>query len=162
MTIDSCIHIANLFYLASFLCRDILWLRGLTCAGLGFGIVFFCSQREAMYTPAVWMGIFLVVNLVQIARIIRERHAMQLSPKQKEMSRLLLQRLTREEMLKVLTKSMCESDRRLMLLEQSDGIELNQEQQFLRTMTFERLSDQELIHLIIRRFWPSLRRVPMT
>lgn len=156
MSVDVCIHIANLLYLASYLCRDILWLRALTCAGLAFGIVFFCSQTEAMFTPAAWMGVFLVVNLVQIAFVIRERQAMQLSPEQNEASRVWLQRLSREGMLNVLTKSLCEGDRSLLLLKQSDAIELSAEQQLVRDLAFARLSDQELINLIIRQFWPSL------
>jgi len=37
--IELCIHCANLLYLASFLARDMLWLRVLTCLGLLFAIV---------------------------------------------------------------------------------------------------------------------------
>ena len=158
MPLDYCIHIANLFYLASFLCRDILWLRLLTCAGLVFGIIFFCAQTEAMFTPAAWMAVFLGVNLFQIGRILRERDAMQLSPEQTEVGRLLLQRLSRQELLNLLTKSLWDSDRSSSLLEQTGRIELNQEQQFVRDVAFDRLSDQELMNLIIRRFWRSLRR----
>ena len=159
MSTEACIHIANLLYLASYLCRDILYLRALTCAGLGFGIVFFCSRTQAMFTPAAWMGVFFVVNLVQIARILRERRARQLSPEQIEAKRLLLQRLSREDLLNILTKSICDSDRCATLLERSQEIELDEEQQLLRNMAFERLSSEELMNLLIRRFWPTLRRL---
>lgn len=158
MSIETCIHIANIFYLASYLCRDILWLRILTCAGLVFGIVFFCSQAEAMFTPAAWMAVFLAVNLLQIGRIIYERDATRLSPEQKEMGRLLLQRLSRQDMLNILTKSMWDSDRSSALLEDSSKIQLDRDQQFVRDTAFDRLSDQELMNLLIRRFWRSIRR----
>ena len=158
MTVDNCIHIANAFYLGSYLCRDILWLRVLSCAGLIFGIIFFCCQAEAMFAPASWMGVFLVVNFVQILRTIRERSDTRLSADQEEIGSLLLQRLSREDMLNILTKSMCDSDRRSKLLEKSKEITLNEEERIVRNMAFDRLSDQELINLIVRRFWKSIRR----
>ncbi len=158
MSTEVCIHIANLLYLASYLCRDILYLRGLTCAGLGFGIVFFCSRTQAMFTPAAWMGVFLVVNLVQIGRILRERWARRLSPEQAEVKRLLLERLSAPNC------SMCLRSRfatatGAVLLECSAEIELGEEEELLRDLALERLSDEELMHLIIRRFWPSLERL---
>jgi hypothetical protein len=158
MSTDVCIHVANVLYLASYLCRDILWLRVLTCAGLGFGIAFFCSRTEAMFTPAAWMGVFLVVNLIQIGFILRERQAMRLSPEQIEAGRALLERLGRQDMLNVLTKSVCEGDRSLALLEPDDALELTSEQRIMRDLAFDRLSDQELMNLIIRRFWRSPKK----
>lgn len=160
MTVDNCIHVANLFYLGSYLCRDILWLRVLTCAGLLFGIVFFCCQAEAMFAPASWMGVFLAVNCVQIARTVRERNDQRLTDDQMEISSLLSERLSRKDMLNVLTKSMCQSDRRTTLLEQCRKISLNREEKVVRDMAFDRLSDQELVNLIVRRFWKSIRRRP--
>src|SRR5690606_38467615 len=151
-------HIANLLYLASFLCWDILWLQAFTCAGLVFGIIFFCARAEAMFTPAAWMAVFFGVNLIQIGRILRDREAMQLSPEQMEMGRRLLERLSRQDLLNILTKSLWDSDCRRTLLEQSGAIELDREQQFVRDVAFDRLSDQELMNLIIRRFWRSIRR----
>lgn len=160
MSVDTCIHIANLFYLGSYLCRDILWLRILTTAGLAFGIIFFCSQSQAMITPAAWMGVFLVVNLVQIMLVIRERRAIQLSPEQNEVGQVLHERLTRDEMLNILTKSLFDRDCRSDLIEQSARIQLDVDQQLVRNLAFNRLSDGELINLIIRRFWNSICRHP--
>ncbi|GAA5510949.1 hypothetical protein [Novipirellula caenicola] len=158
MTADHCIHVANLFYLGSYLCKDILWLRVLTCAGLIFGIIFFCCQADAMFAPASWMSLFLVVNVVQIVRTLRDRYDTRLSPSQQEIGDVLLKRLTREDMLNVLTKSMCQSNRRSQLLEQIHAIRLSREERIVRDTAFDRLSDQELVNLIVRRFWPSIRR----
>ena len=71
---DVCIHIANLFYLASFVGRDILFLRLLTVCGLLFGIVFFTTcQKDPMYGPTFWHVVFLVINVFWIVRLIRQR-----------------------------------------------------------------------------------------
>lgn len=158
MSVESCIHIANLFYLGSYLCRDILWLRVLTCCGLVFGIVFFCTQSQAMFAPASWMGVFLVVNLVQIARISRERKNLRLTPRQARVSSMMLERLSRNDLLNILTKSICEGRSESDLLERRNEIELNPEQQIVRNLAFDRLSDGELVNLIVRRFWRSIGR----
>ena len=71
--VELCIHAANLLYLASFLGRDVLTLRALTCAGLALGLIFFTCRPEPLYGPAFWHVAFLVINAIQIARIVRER-----------------------------------------------------------------------------------------
>jgi hypothetical protein len=71
--VELCIHAANLLYLASFLGRDVLTLRALTCAGLALGLVFFTCRPEPLYGPAFWHVAFLIINGVQIGRIVRER-----------------------------------------------------------------------------------------
>lgn len=157
MTVESCIHIANLFYLASYLCRDMLWLRVLTCLGLAFGIVFFCCQAEAMFAPASWMGVFLAVNIYQIFRILQDRDEMRLSRRQEVRARRLLRDNNREQLLTVLTRSMCEHDRDPKLLEDTEQIELTKEESIVRNLAFDRLSDAELANLIVRRFWGSTR-----
>lgn len=158
MTVESCIHIANLFYLGSYLCRDILWLRVWTCCGLAFGIVFFCAQSQAMFAPASWMGLFLLVNVVQMIRLSRERRNLRLTPRQERFATATLGRLSRDQLLNILTKSICEGTSEPALLERPGEIELTAEQQVVRQMAFERLSDGELINLIVRRFWRSLSR----
>ena len=71
---DYCIHIANLFYLASFAARDILWLRFLTCFGLVFGIVFFNTcHSDPMYGPMFWHFVFLGINAYRIVALMRDR-----------------------------------------------------------------------------------------
>lgn len=158
MSSDTCIHIANVLYLSSYLCRDILWLRAFTCAGLVFGIVFFCSQTQAMFAPASWMMLFLAVNLYQMVRTILARRGNQLSPEQQEIAQLLCERLSRDDMLNVLAKSMCRSSRASSLLEKHEAVRLNQEERFVRETAFEKLSDHDLVNLLVRRFWSSIRR----
>lgn len=158
MVADACIHVANLFYVASYLSRDILWLRLWTCCGLTFGIVFFCTQSQAMFAPATWMGVFLAVNVVQIGRVVNERKHMKLTPRQERVGARMLEHLSREELLNILTKSMCENRTEVALIEHADRIELDADQRIVRTMAFDHLSNAELVNLIVRRFWQSTER----
>ena len=73
---DACIHIANLFYLASFAGKDMLRLRILTCCGLLFGIAFFTTCHEQpMYSTMFWHVVFLSINVFRIFSLLRERAA---------------------------------------------------------------------------------------
>src|SRR3954447_8637030 len=81
--VELCLHLANLFYLASFLGRDMLWLRALTCVGLGLGIVFFGCQATPMYGPMAWHIVFLVINGMQIRRLVQERRRLCLTEEQR-------------------------------------------------------------------------------
>src|SRR4051812_6482895 len=71
--VDLCIRLANVVYLLSFLVRDMLHLRVLTCVGLMLGIVFFTCQPMPLYGPSIWHVVFLVINAVQIRRLVLER-----------------------------------------------------------------------------------------
>src|SRR6516165_5469491 len=83
--VESCIHVANLVYLISFLARDILWLRVLTCVALLLGIVFFTCQPAPMYGPLVWHVAFLAINGVQISRLLVERRQLTLTKEQERL-----------------------------------------------------------------------------
>lgn len=158
MLADACIHVANLFYVASYLSRDILWLRFWTCCGLTFGIVFFCTQSQAMFAPASWMALFLALNVVQIGRVVNERRHIRLTPRQECIGARMLEHLSRDELLNVLTKSMCENRTEVSLIERADRITLDADQRIVRSLAFEHLSNAELVNLIVRRFWRSNER----
>lgn len=100
---ETCIHVANVVYLASFLVRDILWLRSLTCLGLVFGLLFFTCRTEPLYGPAVWHVAFLVINVVQIRRLVLERRALILTENERVVRAVAFDHLSRDEMLNLLT-----------------------------------------------------------
>src|SRR5262245_46913971 len=106
--VDLCIHAANIFYLASYLGRGMLWLRVMTCAGLILGITFFSCQHHPMYGPTAWQVVFLVINLVQIGRLLSERHRLRLTDEQMRFGEARFGNLTRDEMLALLTRVTCE------------------------------------------------------
>jgi hypothetical protein len=156
--VELCIHIANLFYLASFLGRDMLWLRSLTCVGLALGIVFFSCQPMPLYGPTAWHVVFLGINGVQIRRLIRERRQLRLSADQERFAEAAFQDRSREELLTLLTRAMCDRPEGLRDVDRACAGPLSEEERVLRDIAFSRLSRQEILNLLTRRFWHSLKR----
>ena len=156
--IELCIHIANVFYLLSFLGRDMLWLRALTCAGLVLGIIFFTCQTTPLYGPTVWHVVFLVINGVQIVRLIEERRQLRLSVEQAQLGDAAFHDLSRDEMLTLLTHVTYENPARIQDIPRLCDQSLNADERVLRDLAFSRLSRNELMNLLTRRMWNSLRR----
>jgi hypothetical protein len=154
--VEWCIHLANIFYLCSFLGRDMLWLRTLTCAGLIFGILFFSCQPMPLYGPTIWSVLFLGINVVQIATLLRERRRLMLTDAQRHAAEKVLQRLSRDELLTLLTRGMFENPAPFRDLGQVSREELTREEKALRDIAFSRLSRKELLNLVIRRLWNSI------
>jgi hypothetical protein len=151
--VEACIHIANLLYLASFLGRDMLWLRAFTCAGLILGLVFFTCQPAPMYGPAFWHVAFLFINGYQILALVRERRALALTEEQERLGLAALAHLSREEMLDLLTRAVHAKPGTLRELEQASAQPLTPEERALRDIAFRRLSNRELLNLVVRRLW---------
>jgi hypothetical protein len=156
--VQFCIHIANALYLASFLARDMLWLRVLTCAGLGLGVVFFSCQPSPLYGPAAWHVLFLAINGLQIWRLVLERRQLTLTREQERVGEATFQDLSRDELLTLLTRAVYEGPRKLQDIHQACQQELTKEERALRDIAFSRLSRGELLNLLTRRLWHSLRR----
>ena len=155
--IDLCIHCANLLYLASFLARDILWLRVLTCLGLVFGIVFFTCQPLPLYGPSAWHTVFLGINGFQIWRLLHERRQLALTAEQGRAAEAAFRDLTREELATLLSRSVVEGPDRIDPRHATD-CPLNADERALREIAFCRLSRDELLNLLTRRMWDSLKR----
>lgn len=156
---DWCIHVANLFYLASFVGRDMLWLRTLTCAGLVLGLIFFSScTPQPMYGPAIWHAVFLVINLYQIRHLVKQRERLNLSGSKLAVSATLLDGLSEEELRNTLTRAVCSDSGTPELVTERNGEQLTQDELAFREIAFERLTRQEILNLLTRRMWKSLRR----
>lgn len=153
---EYCIHVANLFYLGSFLHRDILWLRILTCCGLLFGIVFFVCQTTPLYGPTFWHIVFLLINIVQIGRLIRARRESRLSDTQEQVAEDVFSHYSREQLVDLLTYSVSNTDD-VLVGEQS--IVLSPDDLILKRMAFEHLATDELVNLLTRRMWNKLDRI---
>lgn len=156
--LETCIHAANVFYLLSFLALDMLWLRALTCLGLVLGLIYFTCQPAPLYSCSVWQAGFLVINLIQIRRLIKERRQLRLSAEQERLAQAAFQDLSREELLALLARTSC-----LGRAEHGDFSSicrdpLTDEERALRDIAFSRLSRTELLNLLTRRMWHSLRR----
>jgi hypothetical protein len=70
---ESLLILANILYLASYLVRDILWLRVLTVIAMLSVIPYYLHCIEDPRLVLFWQSLFLIVNLFQIALLIRER-----------------------------------------------------------------------------------------
>ena len=154
--VDNCIHFSNGFYLLSFLTRDMLWLRILTCCGLVLGLVFFCCQPAPMYGPTGWHIVFLLINGIQICRLVQERQRLNLSKEREKLAEATFKDLTRDEMLNLLTRAMCTQADRLPDLGQAAREPLTGDEQVVRDIAFRGLTRKELVNLLTRRLWRSM------
>ncbi len=157
--IEFCCHAANVLYLLSYLVRDMLWLRLLTCVGLVLGVVFFACQPTPYYGPSSWHVCFLLINGFQIARLVRERRRQMLTAKQEKVGGAAFQELTRDELLNLLAHVMVKKPEGEPDLAAISRQALNKEEQVLRDLAFSRLSRGELLNLLTRRMWNSIIRL---
>jgi hypothetical protein len=67
------IYFANFMYLAAYAVRDIMHLRMLTIVATCCLAVYFYNQAQPMMTVVYWNIFFLMLNVVQLGRIYRER-----------------------------------------------------------------------------------------
>ena len=150
------IHAANLIYLASYLTRDMMWLRLLTCCGLALGIMFFALQPIPLYGPCCWQVLFFGINLLQIRRLVQERRRVKLSEEREQIAREAFKDLSRDEMLNLLTRAMCAQAEKLPDLRQAAREPLSEDEAIVRDIAFRGLSNKELLNLLTRRLWTSL------
>lgn len=157
---DWCIHIANIFYLMSFVGRDMLWLRVLTCCGLAFGIVFFTQcQPTPMYGPSFWHVTFILINFYQIHHLLAERKRLRLNRQQEAVGRAMLEGLSDVELADSLAHAVQSGGKDVEIFTNDDGHRLTTDEAALRDIAFSRLSRTELINLLSRSMWHSLKQM---
>jgi Popeye protein conserved region len=156
--VDLCIHVANVLYLLSFLARDMLWLRILTCLGLGLGVVFFTCQPAPMYGPTVWHLVFLGINFVQIRRLILERRRLMLPPPVQQAAENACKDLSHDQLLALLTRAMWAHPDTLQDVRKALGRPLTHEEEVVRDLALCRLSRSEMLNLLTRRLFATFRR----
>ena len=66
-------HVSYVMIAISYYAINIYWLRVLAVIGLLFEILYFALSGGAMYTGIAWGVIFILINVYQIHRLIRER-----------------------------------------------------------------------------------------
>jgi hypothetical protein len=103
------IHIANVLYLASYLVKDILWLRALTVvAGLTL-IPYFALRPEPLWAPVAWNVVFTAINVYQIYVLFLERRPVRLTEDEEHLHRLCFRALTPREFKKLIAVGRWES-----------------------------------------------------
>lgn len=66
-------HVSYVMIAISYYATNIYWLRVLAVIGLLFEILYFTLSGVAMYTGIAWGVVFILINVYQIHRLIRER-----------------------------------------------------------------------------------------
>jgi hypothetical protein len=156
---DLCIHVANVLYLISFLARDILWLRTLTCGGLAFGIVFFTCQPLPLYGPTAWHVVFLGINIYQIRRLVLERRRLMLPEERYRAGEAAFRDLSRKQMIALLTRVIYRNPQKVGNMRKACGQQLSPDEQVLHDIAFSGLSRNDVLNLLTRRLWNSIIRL---
>lgn len=96
-------HFASVLTMAAYIVKDILWLRFLTIFACIAGISFnYFVPATPLWTVIYWNIIFMVINGVQIALIIKERRGVEFSEEEKELYETLFKSFAPFEFMKLL------------------------------------------------------------
>ncbi len=97
------IHVANVVYLASYLVKDILWLRILTVVGIICLVPYYLACAEnPLWDAIAWSSLFATVNLFQIFLLVKERWPVSLIGMEREVYDRIFHSLTPGEFVKLL------------------------------------------------------------
>jgi hypothetical protein len=96
------IHIANAIYLASYLVKDILWLRLLTVAAGLVILGYYAWMPMPVWAGVVWNILFVAINARQIQLLLLERRPVKLRPDELRLYKQTFRRLTEREFAKLL------------------------------------------------------------
>ena len=88
-------HVGSLLFLASYLCKDILWLRVLTVTSLFSLIAFYYLRDNPMWPAVVWGWLYIIVNLAQLWMLYLSRKPVRFSELEEEIYHLVFGSLPR-------------------------------------------------------------------
>lgn len=96
-------HLASILTMAAYLLKDILWLRLLTILSCFAGIAFnYFVPATPLYSVIYWNMLFAVINIVQIAIIIKERTGIHFTEEEKELHQTLFKNFAPFEFMKLM------------------------------------------------------------
>jgi hypothetical protein len=96
-------HIASLLTVAAYLLKDILWLRLLTILSCFAGIAFnYFVPATPLWTVICWNVLFAIINVVQVAVIIKERSGVHFTEEEKELHDTLFKNFAPFEFMKLM------------------------------------------------------------
>jgi hypothetical protein len=96
-------HLASILTMAAYLLKDILWLRLLTILSCFAGIAFnYFVPATPLYSVIYWNMLFAVINIVQIAIIIKERTGINFTEEEKELHETLFKNFAPFEFMKLM------------------------------------------------------------
>jgi|SRR5215467_6543296 len=96
-------HIASLLTVAAYLLKDIVWLRVLTILSCLAGILFnYFVPATPLWTVIYWNVLFAVINIVQVAIIIKQRSGVRFTEEEKELHETLFKNFAPFEFMKLM------------------------------------------------------------
>src|SRR5437773_1303962 len=96
-------HLASVLIMVAYLLKDILWLRLLTILSCFAGMAFnYFVPATPLWTVIYWNVLFAVINIVQIAIIIKERAGVHFSEEEKELHDTLFKNFAPFEFMKLM------------------------------------------------------------
>jgi Popeye protein conserved region len=96
------IHVANVLYFASYLVKDILWLRVLTVVAGLLLLPYYFMQPVPLWPAIAWSGVFLAVNVVQIKVLLFERRPIHLTDDERRLYQLVFKNLSPRQFARLL------------------------------------------------------------
>ena len=76
-------HLAYAIIAISYLLTNIFWLRVAAVIGISLEIVYFLLSGSPVWTSIVWDTLFILINLVQVVRLLRDRLSLKLTADQR-------------------------------------------------------------------------------
>lgn len=96
-------HAASILTTIAYLVKDILWLRVLTVLACIAGIIFnYYAPATPLWVVIYWNLLFLVINLVQIGIIVKERREVSFTEEEQELYETLFKNFAPFEFMKLL------------------------------------------------------------
>src|SRR5258706_1627537 len=96
-------HLASILTMAAYLLKDILWLRSLTILSCFAGIAFnLFVPATPLWTVIYWNILFAIINVVQVAIIIKQRSGVHFTEEEKELHDTLFKNFAPFEFMKLM------------------------------------------------------------
>jgi hypothetical protein len=96
-------HLASILTMAAYLLKDILWLRTLTILSCFAGIAFnYFVPATPLWTIIYWNVLFTIINVAQVAIIIKQRSGVHFTEEEKELHDTLFKNFAPFEFMKLM------------------------------------------------------------
>ena len=96
-------HLASILTMLAYLLKDILWLRALTILSCFAGIAFnYFVPATPLWQVIGWNILFAIINIVQVAIIIKQRSGVHFTEEEKELHDTLFKNFAPFEFMKLM------------------------------------------------------------
>jgi Cyclic nucleotide-binding domain len=70
---DLLVHLSYVMIAFSYFLTNMLWLRVAACVGLSLNLIYYAITGSSLHTSLPWDSIFILINLYELALLMRER-----------------------------------------------------------------------------------------